>query len=143
MPILAKKKQDKRKRYGPARGALRSSSGLAGVRIETWLNGRCEHSAAVGEMRFGPADLLSFISQVMPLEPGDIVSTGTPGAVVLAPGDVAECRITGFQPLTNPVVRAATWPASRVLRRTCTTRPRAAHSSPAAVTGHRPALTSA
>jgi 2-keto-4-pentenoate hydratase/2-oxohepta-3-ene-1,7-dioic acid hydratase in catechol pathway len=58
-------------------------------------------------MRFAPAALLAFISQLMPLEPGDIVSTGTPGAVVLAPGDLAECRITGFEPLTNPVVLAA------------------------------------
>jgi 2-keto-4-pentenoate hydratase/2-oxohepta-3-ene-1,7-dioic acid hydratase in catechol pathway len=57
-------------------------------------------------MRFGPAALLSFISQVMPLEPGDVVSTGTPGAVVLNPGDVVECRISGMRPLTNSVVAA-------------------------------------
>jgi 2-keto-4-pentenoate hydratase/2-oxohepta-3-ene-1,7-dioic acid hydratase in catechol pathway len=57
-------------------------------------------------MRFSPARLLSFISQVMPLEPGDIVATGTPGAVVLAVGDMAECRVSGFAPLTNPVVKA-------------------------------------
>jgi 2-keto-4-pentenoate hydratase/2-oxohepta-3-ene-1,7-dioic acid hydratase in catechol pathway len=54
-------------------------------------------------MRFAPAELLAFISQVMPLECGDIVSTGTPGAVVLSPGDVVECRITGLRPLINTV----------------------------------------
>jgi 2-keto-4-pentenoate hydratase/2-oxohepta-3-ene-1,7-dioic acid hydratase in catechol pathway len=40
----------------------------------------------------------------MPFFPGDIISTGTPGAAVIAPGDVAECRIEGFAPLRNPVV---------------------------------------
>jgi len=57
-------------------------------------------------MRFSLAALLAFISQVMPLERGDIASTGTPGAVVLTPGDVVECRITGLHPLTNTVVQA-------------------------------------
>jgi 2-keto-4-pentenoate hydratase/2-oxohepta-3-ene-1,7-dioic acid hydratase in catechol pathway len=41
----------------------------------------------------------------MRLLPGDVVSTGTPGAVVIEEGDVAECRISGFRPLANPVVR--------------------------------------
>jgi 2-keto-4-pentenoate hydratase/2-oxohepta-3-ene-1,7-dioic acid hydratase in catechol pathway len=80
---------------------------LPEIEVATCLNGSRVRSAPVAGMRFSPADLLAFISQVMPLEPGDIVSTGTPGAVVLAPGDTAECRITGFRPLTNPVVRAA------------------------------------
>jgi 2-keto-4-pentenoate hydratase/2-oxohepta-3-ene-1,7-dioic acid hydratase in catechol pathway len=80
---------------------------LAQVEVATYLNGACVRSAPVADMRLAPAALLAFISQLMPLEPGDIVSTGTPGAVVLAPGDLAECRITGFAPLTNPVVLAA------------------------------------
>jgi 2-keto-4-pentenoate hydratase/2-oxohepta-3-ene-1,7-dioic acid hydratase in catechol pathway len=85
---------------------LRDLGPLAGVRVCTHLNGVCTRSATLSDMRFGPAELLAFISGVMPLEPGDIVSTGTPGAVVLSPGDVVECRITGLQPLRNPVVRA-------------------------------------
>jgi 2-keto-4-pentenoate hydratase/2-oxohepta-3-ene-1,7-dioic acid hydratase in catechol pathway len=40
---------------------------------------------------------------MMPLFPGDIISTGTPGAAVLSPGAVAEARIDGLLPLTNPV----------------------------------------
>jgi hypothetical protein len=36
---------------------------------------------------------------------GDVISTGTPGAVEVRPGDVAECRIGGFGPLANPVGR--------------------------------------
>jgi 2-keto-4-pentenoate hydratase/2-oxohepta-3-ene-1,7-dioic acid hydratase in catechol pathway len=37
--------------------------------------------------------------------PGDVISTGTPGAVVLRGGDVLECRIEGFEPLKYPVRR--------------------------------------
>lgn len=78
-------------------------AGLRDVRVSTYLNGVCERTATVADMRFGPAELLAFISQVMPLECGDIVSTGTPGAVVLAPGDVVECRVSGLRTLTNVV----------------------------------------
>ena len=56
-------------------------------------------------MTFSPWWLVSFHSRVMTLLPGDVISTGTPGAVVIEEGDVAECRITGFVPLSNPVVR--------------------------------------
>jgi 2-keto-4-pentenoate hydratase/2-oxohepta-3-ene-1,7-dioic acid hydratase in catechol pathway len=39
----------------------------------------------------------------MTMLPGDIISTGTPGAVHIHAGDVVECRIDGFEPLVNPV----------------------------------------
>ena len=38
-------------------------------------------------------------------QPGDVMSTGSPGAVEVLSGDVAECRIGGFGPLVNPVGR--------------------------------------
>jgi 2-keto-4-pentenoate hydratase/2-oxohepta-3-ene-1,7-dioic acid hydratase in catechol pathway len=50
-------------------------------------------------MRFAPAALLAFLSRLMPLEAGGIISTGTPGAAVVTLGDVVECRISGLQPL--------------------------------------------
>jgi 2-keto-4-pentenoate hydratase/2-oxohepta-3-ene-1,7-dioic acid hydratase in catechol pathway len=37
--------------------------------------------------------------------PGDIISTGTPGAAVIRDGDVVSCEIPGFATLTNPVKR--------------------------------------
>ena len=49
----------------------------------------------------------SYDPDVVPLEPGDIVSTGTPGAVVLSPGDVVECHISGMKTLRNTVAGAA------------------------------------
>jgi 2-keto-4-pentenoate hydratase/2-oxohepta-3-ene-1,7-dioic acid hydratase in catechol pathway len=42
----------------------------------------------------------------MPLYPGDVICTGTPGAVVVTPGDIAECRIPSLGQLSNRVVEA-------------------------------------
>jgi 2-keto-4-pentenoate hydratase/2-oxohepta-3-ene-1,7-dioic acid hydratase in catechol pathway len=49
--------------------------------------------------------LLAYISQIMTLEPGDLVATGTPAGVGrLAPGDMVEVEIPGVGVLRNPVV---------------------------------------
>jgi 2-keto-4-pentenoate hydratase/2-oxohepta-3-ene-1,7-dioic acid hydratase in catechol pathway len=77
---------------------------LEATRVETWLNGSCVRSATLGDMRFGLAELVSFISHVIPLAPGDVISTGTPGAVRIEPGDVVECRVAGLRSLRNPVI---------------------------------------
>jgi 2-keto-4-pentenoate hydratase/2-oxohepta-3-ene-1,7-dioic acid hydratase in catechol pathway len=77
---------------------------LDDVRVETWLNGTPVRAGTVAEMRFGPAELVSFISHMTPLDVGDVICTGTPGAVRVQPGDTVECRITGLRPLVNPVV---------------------------------------
>jgi 2-keto-4-pentenoate hydratase/2-oxohepta-3-ene-1,7-dioic acid hydratase in catechol pathway len=80
---------------------------LAKVEVTTDLNGGAEtRSNTVSNMTFSPAFLVSFHSQVMPLFPGDIISTGTPGAVVITDGDTVECRIPGIGTLTNTVRRA-------------------------------------
>lgn len=76
---------------------------LEAVEVSTVINGQVHRSNRVANMTFPPAFLVSFHSQVMPLFPGDIISTGTPGAVKISPGDVVECRIPGAGVLTNPV----------------------------------------
>ena len=78
---------------------------LDALEVETVLNGEVRRRNTVSNMTFSPYRLVSFHSQVMTLLPGDIISTGTPGAVEVRPGDVAECRIGGFGPLVNPVGR--------------------------------------
>jgi 2-keto-4-pentenoate hydratase/2-oxohepta-3-ene-1,7-dioic acid hydratase in catechol pathway len=75
------------------------------LEVSTVLNGEVRRSNTVSNMVFSPWWLVSFHSRVMTLLPGDIISTGTPGAVVIDEGDVAECRITGLEPLSNPVAR--------------------------------------
>ncbi|MCL6637862.1 MAG: fumarylacetoacetate hydrolase family protein [Alicyclobacillus sp.] len=71
--------------------------------VGTYVNGRLQRANQVAHMTFQPWFLVSFHSQVMTWLPGDLLATGTPGAAVIRPGDVAECRIDGFLPLCNPV----------------------------------------
>lgn len=81
--------------------------GLASLRVETALNGKVVATNVVANMAFPPEYLVRFYSQVMTWLPGDLLCTGTPGAAVISSGDVAACRITGFEELSNPVAAAA------------------------------------
>ena len=73
------------------------------LEVSTVINGNVHAHNYVRNMTFTPDNLLAFHSGVMTLHPGDIISTGTPGAVVLQDGDRIACRITGFRTLENPV----------------------------------------
>ena len=88
----------------PLEEAIDAAGSLAAVEVSTVINGSVHRSNTVSHMRYDPAFLISFHSKVMPLFPGDIISTGTPGAVHIKPGDVVECRIPGVGNLRNPVV---------------------------------------
>ena len=74
-----------------------------GLLIQTVKNDRVIVQNQVKNMTFSPAELLSFHSKAMTMNPGDIISSGTPGAVILENGDTIECRIEGFRRLQNPV----------------------------------------
>jgi 2-keto-4-pentenoate hydratase/2-oxohepta-3-ene-1,7-dioic acid hydratase in catechol pathway len=76
---------------------------LSKISVSTVLNDSKERTNVVANMAFSPEFLISFHSHVMPLFPGDIISTGTPGALVVNDGDIVECRIPGIGNLTNPV----------------------------------------
>jgi 2-keto-4-pentenoate hydratase/2-oxohepta-3-ene-1,7-dioic acid hydratase in catechol pathway len=77
---------------------------LEDLRVATVHNGAVHRKDTVAGMTFSPAELLSFHSQVMPFYPGDILSTGTPGAVAIVPGDVVRCELGDeLASLTNPV----------------------------------------
>lgn len=71
--------------------------------VATVINGEIHRKNVVANMTFRPWYLVSFHSKVMTLLPGDIISTGTPGAVVIRDGDIVQCHIDGFEPLVNPV----------------------------------------
>lgn len=74
------------------------------LKVATVINGQVHRENVVSNMTFPPHFLVSFHSKVMTLLPGDIISTGTPGAVVIKEGDVVECVIDGFEKLVNPVI---------------------------------------
>jgi 2-keto-4-pentenoate hydratase/2-oxohepta-3-ene-1,7-dioic acid hydratase in catechol pathway len=91
--------------FGPELVTTDEIGDVEGQEVATVLNGEVRRTNTVSNMTFSPWFLVSFHSRVMRLLPGDVISTGTPGAVVIREGDVAGCRIGGFKPLANPVVR--------------------------------------
>ncbi len=75
------------------------------LKIETYLNGEMKQSARTSDMIRDPYELVSFVSGVMTLLPGDLVLTGTPSGVgPMRRGDVVEVRIEGVGSLINSVV---------------------------------------
>ncbi len=90
--------------FGPQLVTPDEIADVAALSVSTVINDRVHAENTVANMTFSPAFLVSFLSQVMTLLPGDIISTGTPGAVVIGDGDVVECRISGFRSLVNPVM---------------------------------------
>jgi 2-keto-4-pentenoate hydratase/2-oxohepta-3-ene-1,7-dioic acid hydratase in catechol pathway len=75
------------------------------LEVATVLGGEVRRRNVVSNMVFSPWSLVSFHSKIMTLLPGDVICTGTPGAVEVRDGDVAECRISSMEPLSNPVRR--------------------------------------
>jgi 2-keto-4-pentenoate hydratase/2-oxohepta-3-ene-1,7-dioic acid hydratase in catechol pathway len=76
----------------------------AGIEVVCRLNGDVRQRARATDMVFGIASLVSYISHIMTLEPGDLIATGTPeGVGPLAPGDTVEVEVSGVGVLRNPV----------------------------------------
>jgi 2-keto-4-pentenoate hydratase/2-oxohepta-3-ene-1,7-dioic acid hydratase in catechol pathway len=79
--------------------------------IRCRVNGETLQDSNTADMIFGVAEIVSFISQAITLEPGDLIATGTPEGVgfartppiYLKPGDVVEIEIDGIGTLSNPV----------------------------------------
>jgi len=72
--------------------------------VETHVNGKVRQSAYTFSMVFSCEFLVRWISRMMTLEPGDIISTGTPAGVgPLAAGDSVEVSVAGVGMLRNPV----------------------------------------
>ena len=75
------------------------------LKLETCLNGEIRQSTRTSDLIFGVAEVVSFISTVMTLLPGDIIPTGTPSGIGrMSPGDVVEVSIEGIGTLRNFVV---------------------------------------
>jgi 2-keto-4-pentenoate hydratase/2-oxohepta-3-ene-1,7-dioic acid hydratase in catechol pathway len=73
-------------------------------RVEGWVNGERRQASDTGQLIFGLAALIEFVTFVMTLEPGDIISTGTPSGVgPLVGGDVVKVQVEGIGELSNPV----------------------------------------
>jgi len=90
--------------FGPQLITPDEAGDVNGLQVSTMINGSVHAENTVNHMTFTPDVLVSYHSRVMTLLPGDIISTGTPGAVPIRHKDTVECRITGFATLANPVI---------------------------------------
>ncbi|MDP5183572.1 fumarylacetoacetate hydrolase family protein [Blastococcus sp. BMG 814] len=89
--------------FGPELVTVDEVPDVDALEVATIHNGEVHRRNVVSNMTFRPWWLVAFHSRVMTLLPGDVISTGTPGAVHIRPGDTAGCSIAGFRDLSNPV----------------------------------------
>lgn len=74
------------------------------VTVEGWVNGDRRQSSTTRELIFDIPALVAFVSSVMTLLPGDVISTGTPAGIgPIRPGDVVSIRVGDVGELSNPV----------------------------------------
>jgi 2-keto-4-pentenoate hydratase/2-oxohepta-3-ene-1,7-dioic acid hydratase in catechol pathway len=101
--------------FAPMGPAIVTRDGVANphtLRIQLRLNGVTLQDSSTEQLIFGIDHVVSFLSQTVTLEPGDVIATGTPPGVgfarkppiFLKPGDVVEVEVEGLGVLTNPVV---------------------------------------
>lgn len=75
------------------------------LRVRCLVNDQVRQDGTTADMVFGIAALVAYVSQVMTLEPGDLIATGTPAGVgPLVAGDRVVIEVEGIGSLANPVV---------------------------------------
>jgi 2-keto-4-pentenoate hydratase/2-oxohepta-3-ene-1,7-dioic acid hydratase in catechol pathway len=78
--------------------------------IRTWVNGELRQEGALADQHLSPAEIVSQVSQVCTLEPGDLIATGTPGGIgslqgrFLTAGDRIRVSVDGIGAIENRVV---------------------------------------
>jgi acylpyruvate hydrolase len=102
--------------FGPGITPRREVSDVQGLAIRAWVNGRLLQDGHTSDMLIPVAEIVSYVSSIMTLEPGDVIATGTPAGVGMAqrppvflrPGDTVEVEIEGLGRLVNPVIASST-----------------------------------
>ena len=94
---------------GPCAVPVDDLGDIHDLRIRLWLNGELKQDASTAQMIFRAEEIVSYISQICTLEPGDVIATGTPSGVghaqgiKLKDGDVVEIELEKVGRLRNPV----------------------------------------
>jgi 2-keto-4-pentenoate hydratase/2-oxohepta-3-ene-1,7-dioic acid hydratase in catechol pathway len=90
--------------FAPTGPFIETDINSCNVKIETFLNGEKKQSGNTNDLIFPVRTIVSFLSKIMTLCPGDIIATGTPGGIgPMKRGDVVEVRIEGIGNLQNKV----------------------------------------
>ena len=82
------------------------------LRLMARVDGELRQDASTGEMLFTAAEIISYLSQIIELRPGDVIATGSPEGTggsfdpprFLVPGQVVEVEVEGIGTLRNPVI---------------------------------------
>ena len=98
---------------GPSIVTTDEVSDTTNLRVQCRINGETLQDSTTKELIFTPVQIVAYISQVMTLEPGDVIYTGTPPGVGMArtpprflkDGDVVEIEIESLGILRNPVIQ--------------------------------------
>ncbi len=91
--------------FGPMGPVITDEIDPDNAPISLFVNGQKRQTSSTSNFIFPVATVVSFISQIMPLYPGDVIATGTPpGVGELKPGDEVEVLIEGIGRLRNKVV---------------------------------------
>jgi 2-keto-4-pentenoate hydratase/2-oxohepta-3-ene-1,7-dioic acid hydratase in catechol pathway len=99
--------------FGPWLTTTDEIPDIQDAKLTTRVNGALRQQAKINEMIFGIPQLISYLSTICELVPGDVIVTGTPGGVgtrqtppaFLQPGDVVEVEVDGVGLLRNPIAR--------------------------------------
>jgi len=97
---------------GPALVTADELPDLDGLAVQSYVNGELRQNARVSDMLFNIPELIAHASQNITLEPGDLVTTGTPAGcgtfrdppLWLRPGDTVDVVVEGVGTLSNPVI---------------------------------------
>jgi 2-keto-4-pentenoate hydratase/2-oxohepta-3-ene-1,7-dioic acid hydratase in catechol pathway len=101
--------------FGPWITTPDEAGDAANLSIRLWLNGQLMQDGNTHDLIFSTAHIIAFLSEVTDLEPGDVISTGTPAGVgmgrtpqvFLKPGDTVTVEVEGLGRIENPVVAEA------------------------------------
>lgn len=99
--------------FGPWMVTADALGDAAGLAVRLTVNGTVLQDGNTSDMIFGVAEIVSYASAFLPLQPGDVIATGTPAGVgfsrkpplYLKAGDVCEVEIEGLGTLRNTVIK--------------------------------------
>ena len=91
--------------FGPLGPCIAVGLDPSQLSIEGWVNGEKRQSSNTNQLIFPVPELVEFVTRFCTLEPGDVITTGTPSGVgPLKPGDRMMVKVEGIGALSNPCV---------------------------------------